>query len=35
MATESIQRGLITAVVYVGVFWLAAWARLSTKDISS
>jgi ABC-2 type transport system permease protein len=35
IATESIQRGLITAVVYTGVFWLAAWARLSTKDISS
>jgi ABC-2 type transport system permease protein len=35
MAIESIQRGLITAVVYAGVFWLAAWARLSTKDISS
>jgi ABC-2 type transport system permease protein len=35
MATESIQRGLITAVVYAGVFWLAAWARLLTKDISS
>jgi ABC-2 type transport system permease protein len=35
MATEAIQRGLITALVYAGVFWLAAWARLSTKDISS
>ena len=35
IATESMQRGLITAVVYAGVFWLAAWARLSTKDISS
>lgn len=35
IATESIQRGLITAVVYAGTFWLAAWARLSTKDISS
>jgi len=35
IATESIQRGLITAVVYAAVFWLAAWARLSTKDISS
>jgi ABC-2 type transport system permease protein len=35
MATESIQRGLSTAVIYAGVFWLAAWARLSTKDISS
>jgi ABC-2 type transport system permease protein len=35
IATESIQRGLITALVYVGVFWLAAWTRLLTKDISS
>jgi len=35
IATESIQRGLSTALVYAGVFWLAAWARLSTKDISS
>ena len=35
MATESIQRGLLTALVYASVFWLAAWARLSTKDISS
>ena len=35
VATESIERGLITALVYVGVFWLAAWARLLTKDISS
>src|SRR4029450_12605153 len=35
MATESIQRGLITALVYASVFWLAAWARLSTKDILS
>jgi ABC-2 type transport system permease protein len=35
IATESIQRGLLTALVYTGVFWLAAWARLSTKDISS
>jgi ABC-2 type transport system permease protein len=35
IATESIERGLITALVYAGVFWLAAWARLSTKDISS
>jgi ABC-2 type transport system permease protein len=35
IATESIQRGLITALVYTGVFWVAAWARLSTKDISS
>jgi ABC-2 type transport system permease protein len=35
MAIESIQRGLTTALVYAVVFWLAAWARLSTKDISS
>jgi ABC-2 type transport system permease protein len=35
IATESIQRGLITALVYAGAFWLAAWARLATKDISS
>ena len=35
IATESIQRGLLTAAIYAGVFWLAAWARLSTKDISS
>ena len=35
IATESISRGLITAVVYAGTIWLAAWARLSTKDISS
>jgi ABC-2 type transport system permease protein len=35
IATESIQRGLMTALVYIAVFWAAAWARLSTKDISS
>jgi ABC-2 type transport system permease protein len=35
MATDNVQRGLLTAVVYAVVFWLAAWARFSTKDISS
>jgi ABC-2 type transport system permease protein len=35
IATESLQRGLVTALVYAGAFWVAAWARLSTKDISS
>jgi ABC-2 type transport system permease protein len=35
IATESIQRGLITALIYAGTFWLAAWARLATKDVSS
>src|SRR4029450_822165 len=35
IATESIQRGLITAFVYAGVFWLGVWARLVSEDISS
>lgn len=35
MATEQITRGLITAAVYAGVFGLAAWARFSSKDITS
>jgi ABC-2 type transport system permease protein len=33
--TENVQRGLLTAAVYAVVFWLAAWARFSTKDVSS
>jgi ABC-2 type transport system permease protein len=35
VVTDNIQRGLITSAVYAIVFWLAAWARFSTKDISS
>ncbi len=35
IATENAVRGLITAAVYAGVFWLAAWARFSSKDITS
>lgn len=35
IATGDITRGLITAAVYAGVFWLAAWARFSSKDITS
>lgn len=35
VATEQITRGLLTAAVYAGVFWLAAWARFSSKDITS
>jgi ABC-2 type transport system permease protein len=35
MVTDDVQRGLLTAAVYSVVFWLAAWARFSTKDISS
>ncbi len=33
--TQNISRGLITAAVYAVVFWLAAWARFSSKDITS
>lgn len=35
VATEDITRGLVTAAVYAGVFWLAAWARFSGKDVTS
>jgi len=35
IATENITRGLLTAAVYALVFWLAAWARFSSKDVSS
>ena len=35
IATEGIQRGLITAAAYGVTFWLAAWARFSNKDITS
>src|SRR5215211_3475006 len=32
--TDNVQRGVLTAAVYVAVFGLAAWARFSTKDVS-
>ncbi len=32
---DNLQRGLITAAVYAAVFWLLAWARFSSKDITS
>ncbi|CAA9298827.1 MAG: Efflux ABC transporter, permease protein [uncultured Friedmanniella sp.] len=35
IATADIGRGLLTAAVYAGVFWLAAWARFSGKDVTS
>ncbi len=35
IAPDAIQRGLLTAAVYAGTFWLAAWARFSSKDITS
>ena len=31
----NISRGLITAASYAVVFWLAAWARFTTKDVTS
>ena len=35
MAGDGIGRGLLTALAYAGVFWLLAWARFSSKDITS
>ncbi len=35
MATDGISRGLLTALVYAGVFWLGAWARFSSQDLTS
>ena len=35
IATENIVRGLLTAAVYAAFFWLAAWARFSSKDVTS
>jgi ABC-2 type transport system permease protein len=33
--TDNIVRGLLTAGAYAAVFWLAAWSRFSSKDITS
>jgi len=33
--TSNIGRGLLTALAYAVVFWLAAWSRFSTKDVTS
>ena len=35
IATGSVGKGLLTAVIYAGVFWTAAWARFAGKDVSS
>jgi ABC-2 type transport system permease protein len=35
IAPDAVLRGLATAGVYAVVFWLAAWARFSSKDITS
>jgi ABC-2 type transport system permease protein len=32
---DNLQRGLVTSAVYGGIFWLLAWARFSSKDITS
>ena len=32
---DSIERGLLTAAAYAVTFWLLAWARLSSKDITT
>jgi ABC-2 type transport system permease protein len=35
IAPDDLIRGLLTAGTYAVVFWLAAWARFSSKDITS
>jgi ABC-2 type transport system permease protein len=33
--TPDLFRGLVTAAAYALVFWLASWARFTTKDVTS
>jgi len=35
IAWSDVTRGLLTAAGYALVFWLAAWARFSSKDVTS
>jgi ABC-2 type transport system permease protein len=35
VAWQGIERGLYVALAYGVVFWLAAWARMSSKDVTS
>lgn len=35
IATAGIERGLATFAAYAVVFWLLAWARFTTKDVTS
>jgi ABC-2 type transport system permease protein len=35
IAWSDMTRGLLTAGAYALVFWLAAWARFSSKDVTS
>src|ERR687893_1417192 len=32
---DNLQRGLVTAAVYAGTFWLLAWGRFAGKDVTS
>ena len=34
IAWGDLTRGLLTAAGYTVVFWLAAWARFSSKDVT-
>ena len=35
VATHDIQRGLLSAAAYAVIFWAAAWARFSARDVTS
>jgi ABC-2 type transport system permease protein len=35
VATHDIQRGLLSAAAYAAIFWTAAWARFSSRDVTS
>jgi ABC-2 type transport system permease protein len=35
IATDSLRSGVLSAAAYTAVFWAAAWARFSGKDVSS
>ncbi len=35
IAWESVRQGLFVFAVYVVVFWLAAWARFASRDVTS
>jgi len=35
IATDQIQLGVFSALVYAAIFLTAAWARFATKDVTS
>jgi ABC-2 type transport system permease protein len=35
VATHDIRRGLLSAAAYAVIFWTAAWARFSSRDVTS